>query len=167
MLRSFYLDCKDVGSISERANNLFCRDTGDTGMFVTAFIAAYDPVTRELDYSCNGHNPAFLFRKNGDVEKLTTFGVAMGVIEHEESVQQNTLKLDPGDLVIFYTDGVTEAHDDNNQLFGEERLIQFIKQEKSLPPQQIADRLLDDLGVYSGSSGQHDDITIVIIRVKD
>ena len=166
MLRSFYLDCKDVGSISERANNLFCRDTGDTGMFVTAFIAAYDPKTRQLDYSCNGHNPAFLFRDSGEVEKLTTPGIAMGVIEHDQSVKQKTSSLNIGDLVIFYSDGVTEAHDEENQLFGEERLIEFIKEHRLLPPQQIADRLLDELGIYSGKNAQHDDITIVIIRVK-
>jgi sigma-B regulation protein RsbU (phosphoserine phosphatase) len=166
MLRSFYLDCEDVGNIATQANNLFCLDTGETGMFVTAFIALYDPQLRKLSYTCSGHNPAFLFRKNGQVEKLTTHGVAMGVIEQKERAATGTVQLEQGDLVCFYTDGITEAHNESNELFGEQRLIASIQKNLHLPSQEIADKVVADLTHYSGSAGQHDDITIVVITAS-
>lgn len=168
MLRSFWMDHDDVATIIEKANNLFCEDTGTTGMFVTALVAIYSPDSRRLHYVSAGHNPAFLLRADGTIEPLMTHGIAMGVEKlKSRSVLSSSVELGQGDLVLFYTDGITEAHSIEQELFGEERLVEFLRKERRGSAEQIADRLLATTHHFAKGAPQHDDITVMVLRLTD
>lgn len=166
MLRSFWMDHDDVATIMEKANNLFCEDTGMTGMFVTALIAIYNPDSRRLHYVSAGHNPALLLRADGTIEPLMTHGIAMGVERlKSHSVISSSVELDQGDLVLFYTDGITEAHSIEQELFGEKRLMEFLSKEGKGSAEQITDRLLATTHQFAKGAAQHDDITVMVLRL--
>ncbi len=164
MLRSYYLAHDEITTIMQRANHLFCQDTDDTGMFVTVLTTIYDPKTRLLTYSSCGHNPGFVRRTDGSIETLMTPGMAMGVIDYEH-VEGKSIQLYQGDLIILYTDGVTEAHNEHGELYEEERLLNFIRETDKESVEEISDKLLDELHSFASKTVQHDDITIIIMRV--
>lgn len=165
MLRIFTQQYDDVGKAVLEANNLFIQETGNTGMFVTVLVAIYNPLSRELKYFSAGHNPLLLRRKDGHCELLNHLAPAMGV-EHRGVTQQKTITLSPGDLVLFYTDGITEAHDEKNRLFSEKRLVRLIAEEGDMPAAEIADDILKAVEVFAGKAPQHDDITMIVMKVK-
>lgn len=166
MLRSFCIDHDSVGTIMSRTNDLFCQDTGSTGVFVTAFVAIYEPDHRLLHYTSAGHNPALVRRKDGRIEPLTTQGMAMGVeLFFEKKIEKRSIQLESGDVVLFYTDGIPEAHNAYNELFGGQRLAEFLSQQEGANANRVADRLLEEVRTFVQGSPQHDDITIMILRV--
>lgn len=166
MLRSFCIDHDSVGTIMARTNDLFCQDTGATGVFVTALVAIYEPDTRMLHYTSAGHNPALVRRRNGDVVPLSTQGMAMGVeLFQGRKIEERSIQLESGDLVLFYTDGITEAHNAHNELFGEERLNAFLSERNETGANRVADQLLETVRAFAEGHAQHDDITIMILKV--
>jgi phosphoserine phosphatase RsbU/P len=165
MLRSYGIIHQKLDVIVNETNELFCLDTRDTGVFVTAFVAIFDPTTKELHYTNCGHFPALLLRRYGAIEKLTTEGMAFGVIPYERVTTQR-VKLEPGDLLVLFTDGVVEARNPKQELFGEERLIEFLNLKKTQSPQQIVDDLIEEVAMFAEGSPQHDDLTVVVIRIQ-
>jgi len=164
MLRSYGIIHQELDVIINETNDLFCLDTKDTGVFVTAFVAFFEPKTKELHYTNCGHFPAFLLRRCGAVEKLTTEGMALGVIPYER-VTTRRVKLEPGDLLVLFTDGVVEAHNAKKELFGEERLIEFLELKRSQSPEQIVDGLIEEVAMFAEGTSQHDDLTVVVMRI--
>jgi sigma-B regulation protein RsbU (phosphoserine phosphatase) len=145
------------------ANQLICADAAD-GMFVTLFYAMLDPETSEITYINAGHNPPLLYRtEENRLVELTRTGMAMGVIA-ASAFEQRTVQLDPGDFVLLYTDGVTDATNAQEQEFGEERLHQIILQEQHTPVAKVITALEQTLYEFVGTSSPFDDITIVAIR---
>jgi len=164
MLRSYAVQSNDVGLILEQANNLFIRDTFNSSMFVTVFSAIYDPVKRQLNYLSCGHPPALIVRANGAVEKLSTPGLAIGVTSFE-ALHQATLQLQQGDLMLLYTDGITEAQSPEETFFGEERLSAFLQANRTLSADQLLDLLIGELQAFAQGRHQYDDITVVVLKV--
>ena len=150
--------------IVRETNNLFCLDTGDTGVFVTAFIAFFDPKTKLFHYSNCGHFPALLQRADGSIEMLSTKGMALGVLPFE-AVATDKVQLKSGDTLMLYTDVVVEAHNDGMEMFGEERLLTSFRDKKDLPPKQIVDDMIEEVALFAEGSPQHDDLTIVILKI--
>lgn len=167
MLRTYAKECKgnDVGKVLSKANALFCKDTGDTGMFVTVFMSYYNHHTKELSYFSCGHNPAYLRRANKDIVTLDHMGCAIGVDENMHA-HARVVQLEKGDLVLFYTDGIVEAHDSDYRMFSEERLMRFLREEGDGSASQIADKLLEEVRLFVGAAPQHDDMTLVVMKVK-
>jgi len=165
ILRTYANHFDDVGVAMQKTNMLFCQDTGDTGMFITVLMAAYDPETRQLNYFSCGHNPLFVCRSNGIVEVLNVQGAAMGLVVGDPQ-PADTIPLNEGDLVLFYTDGVTEAHDIENQLFGEDRVMEFLRANRELSSREIATKLVEEITIFVGVAPQHDDITLMVMKVK-
>ncbi|NGX50650.1 MAG: Phosphoserine phosphatase RsbU [Chlamydiae bacterium] len=165
MLRSYGEIHQDLDLIVNETNNLFCLDTGDTGVFVTAFVAFFDPKTKELHYTNCGHFPALLLRKEGSTERLTTQGMALGVAAFEQ-VSTKRVVLESGDLLVLYTDGVVEAHNAREELFREERLIEFLEKKRDQSPQQIVDELIEEVALFAEGTPQHDDITFLVLRIQ-
>ena len=163
MLRSYGEIHEDLETIVRETNNLFCLDTGDTGVFVTAFIAFFDPKTKRFHYSNCGHFPALLQRANGTIEKLTTPGMALGVVPFDE-VATSSVQLETGDTLLLYTDGVVEAHNDAMEMFGEDRLLTSFQNKKGLPPQEIVDTMIEEVALFAEGSPQHDDLTIITLK---
>jgi sigma-B regulation protein RsbU (phosphoserine phosphatase) len=164
MLRSYGEIHEDLDVIVRETNNLFCLDTGDTGVFVTAFIAFFDPKTKLFHYSNCGHFPALLQRADGSIEMLSTKGMALGVLPFE-AVATDKVQLKSGDTLMLYTDGVVEAHNDGMEMFGEERLLTSFRDKKDLPPKQIVDDMIEEVALFAEGSPQHDDLTIVILKI--
>lgn len=165
MLRIFAKEFDDVGQAVLEANALFTQETGNTGMFVTVLLATYHPETRELSYFSAGHNPLLLRKKDGRCEMLNHLGPAMGVENRGEYVQRKVM-LDPGDLVLFYTDGITEAHDEKNRLFTEKRLLRLVAEEGAeMRAAELADTILKSVEIFAGKAQQHDDITLIVMRL--
>lgn len=164
MLRSYGEIHEELEVIVNETNNLFCLDTGDTGVFVTAFVAFFDPKTQEFHYTNCGHFPALLLRKEGKLEKLTTPGMALGVIPYDR-VYTERVKVNSGDLLLLFTDGVVEAHNDQQELFGEEKLMALLREKSRLSPQRIVDDIIEEVARFADGCSQYDDLTLVVMRV--
>ena len=129
MLRSYDSTYADLPKIIRSTNNLFCLDTGDTGMFVTAWVGIYDPATKIIRFSSCGHHPAIIKRKDGSLIEVTTSGIALGVAPFDK-VKADQFQLETGDWVILYTDGILDARDAEGTHFGKER---FFRSHQSCP----------------------------------
>ncbi|HSW87430.1 MAG TPA: SpoIIE family protein phosphatase [Rhabdochlamydiaceae bacterium] len=164
MLRSFEASFDDISKTIRSTNHLFSLDTGDTGVFVTAWIGVYDPATSLLNYSCCGHPPGILRRKNRTIEELTTPGTALGAIPNPE-ITSASVRLESGDVLVLYTDGIPEAHDLQMNQFGKSRLIDIVHAGSGQSAQELVDRIFKEIGAFSEGAPQHDDLTLLVIRV--
>lgn len=149
-------------AVMARLNDLMIPDTRQ-GMFVTAVYGLLNLDQGLLTYSNSGHNPPLLVRTDGSVEKLTRTGMALGVVAGSVMTERQ-LQLLPGECVLFYTDGLTEAFSPEGELFGEERLIEVLRQAQCNSAEELLQRLGKDLGEFVRSQPLADDLTMVIVR---
>ncbi len=164
MLRTYARVYDDVGMAMSATNNLFGLETGESGMFVTVVMGVYDHKTGMFQYFSSGHNSPIVRRENGKIEVLRQHGIAMGVISTEDQ-HAETIKLMKGDAVILYTDGITEAHNEEFEIYGEERLIELIREEGSRGASEIREKILRDVDTFVGTAPQHDDITLLVMKI--
>jgi phosphoserine phosphatase RsbU/P len=150
------------GEILARLNMEICRDN-ESCMFVTFFCGILNIRTGEVDYSNGGHNlPYFLYRDGARL--LENFGGrALGLVE-EGSYASGGLVLEPGEALLLYTDGVTEAMDPNDTLYSDQRLAQFLGMNRGSAPRQIIGDLIDDVRHFAGKAPQSDDITALALH---
>lgn len=166
MLRSYAVSSNNVATILEEANNLFCQDTEVSAMFVTIFMAYLDTTTQRLDYYSAGHLPVLIKHADGQIEKLWNEGTPLGVaLVHD--LQQKSVQLQQGDLLLFYTDGVTEAMNPSGELYGEERLMAFLQNCPAQTPELIIDALITDIENYEAGARRNDDITILLLQLNE
>ncbi|MBP7865611.1 MAG: SpoIIE family protein phosphatase [Acidobacteria bacterium] len=155
-----------TGEILGEINRRFCT-TSEERRFATLFLGVYDPVSRVLTYASAGHNPPLLFRGGGDgstPEALAATGPLLGVVP-DLRYPSPSVRLEPGDLLVIYSDGVTEAMNDAGDLFGEEEFARFIGARQDLPPARLVDEVLAEVRRFVGAAPQSDDITLVVARV--
>lgn len=135
------------------------------GMFVTAFYAVYDPRTAGLTYARAGHNPPILKDgRTGAVKVLTgAGGLPLGIMGETFDVEQESITLSPMDTLVLYTDGITEAHSPDRQMFGPERLDQALVQCTGMPD-CVVDSVHGALFAHTGSLTRADDQTLIAIR---
>jgi sigma-B regulation protein RsbU (phosphoserine phosphatase) len=146
-----------------RANRLICDDAA-SGMFVTLFYAQIDPIAGELVYVNAGHNPPLLYRQGQEHPiELERTGIALGV-QTERQFAQRTVTLAPGDFILFYTDGVTDATNVQEQTFGEARLRRVMLEQRGASAAQIIAALDQALGEFAAGEPSFDDITILVLR---
>jgi sigma-B regulation protein RsbU (phosphoserine phosphatase) len=119
---------------------------------------------RLLTYASAGHNPPLLVRRNGREKLINTDGIALGVIE-QVSIEQRQIELRKGDVVIFYTDGVTEAINEDFDEFGMERLVLVARDAAQGTPQEIVSAITAAVQDHAGETPQFDDITLVVLKV--
>jgi len=146
-----------------RANRLICTDSAG-GMFVTLFYALLNPEAGEIAYVNAGHNPPLLYRAEQDrLVELTRTGMALGVVA-DSPFEQRTVHLNPGDFILLYTDGVTDATDAHLQDFGMERLRRVILDHQHAPATDVVAALEQAIDDFTGSAAPFDDIATVVIR---
>lgn len=135
-----------------------------SGMFVTAFYAVLEPNTGRLRYVNAGHNPPILIsnQKGKGVDRLQSTGMALGVMG-EMIWKQKVARLLPGDLLVMYTDGVTDAQDPHGQFYGEQRLLQVVRR-CNCPAQETLEIILEDLDRFTRGTPQADDVTLLVVR---
>jgi len=145
------------------ANRLICADSTG-GMFVTLFYALLNPATDEITYVNAGHNPPLLYRANEDqLTQLARTGMVLGVVE-DAPFEQHALHLNPGDFILLYTDGVTDATDAHLQDFGMERLQRVVLDHRHEPVADVVAALEQAIGDFAGSTAPFDDVAMVVIK---
>ncbi len=163
-LRSRYaLALDDLPRLLKSVNQLFFENTPDD-RYATLFFAVYDDHSRELEYANCGHNAPILFRANGSIERLHSTSTVIGLSSDWECVAQK-LTLSPGDLLVIYTDGVTEANDASDNEFGEARLIELVRANLSLSPAELITQIQATVMEFSANN-QFDDLTLVLARAR-
>lgn len=163
LVRAAALDDPAPDSVLERVNNLLEPDARH-GMFVTALYGVLSPQTGELAYASAGHNPPFLLRAgNGQIERFNTGGIALGVLSDIEIPAHKTY-LDPGDLLVCYTDGVTEAFSPAGEAYGEERLQATVRSLAGLPAAAVLEAIERSVAEFVGEQPAADDSTLVVVR---
>jgi serine phosphatase RsbU (regulator of sigma subunit)/predicted enzyme related to lactoylglutathione lyase len=161
-LRSQFTLARDEPHIFlQSVNRLFFQNTTDSS-YATVFFADYDDTARRLRYANCGHLSGLLLRNNGCIELLDSTATVLGLFEdwHTPTVE---CQLAPGDLVALYTDGVTESPNEADEEFGEERLIQCLQRNASLPPQELLNAVIGEIKQFSPLE-QHDDITLIVAK---
>ena len=133
-------------------------------MFVTVFYGIYNIRTGEVTYTNAGHNPPCLMRADGSIETLPmSKDIVAGVIDDYQFTEE-TLRMEPGDTLLMFTDGVTEAIDTSENEYGDDRLRSLLAQSASLPCQEIVDRVKTDVKAFAGDAEQSDDITLLSLK---
>jgi phosphoserine phosphatase RsbU/P len=152
--------------VLQDANSIISEDT-KTGMFVTLFYAVIDCELRQLTWANAGHNPPMVYRSGtGMIEELGTTGVALGIMEPATYTEQACI-LFPGDVVLLYTDGITEADNEAEAMFGEERLREKLIQYHDLTAREIMDAVLRDVRAFAAGYPQSDDITLMVLKAVE
>jgi len=162
---------RSPSEILARVNN-FVADDVKKGMFITIFFIVLDSEKRQISFSSAGHNPMILYRKDTDkCYFLNPKGIPLGLtlpddISFGGALQADKLKLKKDDMLVVYTDGITEAMNNRSEQYGNDRLINFIKANSSLSSEEFAQALDKDMSQFTGNAPQNDDITLVIIKEK-
>ncbi len=154
---------RDLGQLLSSVNRLFFRNT-ESSHYATMFFGLYDDATRRLRYANCGHNPPLLLRADGKVERLHSTVTVLGLFEQWDCVVAE-VQLQPGDLLAIYTDGITEAANQAEEEFGEERLLQLLQANKDLPASALMQRVLASVQEFSPGE-QADDLTLIIGRIR-
>jgi sigma-B regulation protein RsbU (phosphoserine phosphatase) len=143
------------------------RYTNDSGKFVTAFYGIYDPSDRSLRYACAGHCPPRIMRESGKLEWMDEgAGLPLG-IEGDGGYHDVVIQFHPGDTIVFYTDGITEARGSaSNDLFGTDRLDDVLRDCPSGSAAELIDRTLESVDEFTEGRPPTDDRTLLCVRVK-
>ena len=143
------------------ALNNALSESNDSYMFCTTFVGILDMKSGELKYCNAGHNPPVLLQPDGGAVTLDVISnIALGVWYGYE-FKGESFMMERGSSLFLYTDGVTEAEDLNKSLYGEERLLNLLRQETSRSPRVITENVIDDVDLHAGTACQSDDITIL------
>jgi serine phosphatase RsbU (regulator of sigma subunit) len=153
-------------SVVRRANRALREDLARAEMFLTAWFGRLDSATGVLTYCDAGHHPAILRRAaTGETSHLATNGIPIGV-GVDDAFDEGRVVLEPGDVVVAYTDGLTEAcaANDFQRMYGEERLAAAVARAASLPAAEIVRAVIEDVARFTGGGEAGDDRTLVVVR---
>ena len=154
-----------VDEIFTLANEKLCENN-ESGMFVTAWMGKIDLSTGVLRFANAGHNPPVIVHADGKCEYLKSrTGFVLAGMEGMK-YRENEITLDKGDRIFIYTDGVTEATDENEALYGEDRLMSYIDKNKRLKAEELLSGLKEDIDLFAGDAPQFDDITMLVFDYK-
>jgi sigma-B regulation protein RsbU (phosphoserine phosphatase) len=162
-LRTIAGEGASLADLVTRLNRYACAHSLDGLRFTTAVLAEYEPATRRLSYVNAGHNAPILRRANGHMESLDVGGVPLG-ISVAAAYESSAKDLHPGDTLIFFTDGVVEAFDENSAEFGNERWLAAIGALPEVTAQESLQFLMTRVDAFVGATRQSDDITCMIFR---
>lgn len=151
-----------VSRMAERINEQLCRST-DADRFATLFLALYDDEARTLRYTNAGHNAPLLVRADGSVERLWTGGTVLGAFDGVP-FEEGQVGLNEGDLLVVYSDGITEAQNSTGEEFGEGRLLELLTRHRTETAENIRINILEYVENWAGTADRGDDQTVVILK---
>ncbi len=150
-------------TVVEQVNNIL-SDENDAMTFVTLIYGIYDPKTKEFIYANGGHNPPIVVNPNMATELLEpTGGIALGVMP-DFKFQENTVTLEPGSTVVFYSDGVVEAEKEDKELFEMDRFCEILQSGTFEDAKEITNEVFSEVKDFAGENPQSDDITCLVLR---
>ena len=158
-LRAFASSERSPREVVSSTNRALCRQT-DLRRFVTLFHGVYDSSTRLLTYTNAGHNPPVVARRDGTVERLTTGGMVTGIFE-EASYAEGSIGLEPGDRLVLFTDGITEARSAAGAEFDEDGLLRTIERHRGADATSLVGAIFEQVASFTGGPLQ-DDATVVV-----
>ncbi|MDH3216609.1 MAG: SpoIIE family protein phosphatase [Candidatus Krumholzibacteria bacterium] len=155
------LDAPPCESI-RRSNQLLYRST-DPEKFATLFYGILDFGKHELTFSNAGHENPFLFGPHSPPTRLETGGTVLGVIENFP-FEEEVVRVQPGDTLVVFSDGITDAFDPEDNQFGEQRLVEILTQHQKQSAEDIIDRIIDAVKKHAGTAPQTDDLTLLVLK---
>ena len=155
-------DPRDLAALMTRLNKITCANC-PSNRFITFFFALLNPATGDLAFANAGHNPPIVVRASGEVETLEGGGPVLGILPIARYAQQHT-KLGKGDLLVIYSDGVTEAASTNEEEYGEERLTSELLRHRGEAAEAIVREVTESVSRFSAGAPQADDITLVVAK---
>jgi serine phosphatase RsbU (regulator of sigma subunit) len=162
-IRGQALSGDSASACLRRSNTLLFQSTDDE-KFATVFYAILDPHRHQLCYSNAGHNDPFLFSGTGAAPvRLTTGGIVLGILP-SFTFQEEAITLNSGDVLLIYSDGITEAVNADDEDFGEPRLIALVQQNLPLPASALIEKIIAAVKAFAGNVPQRDDITLVVVK---
>lgn len=169
MLRAEVLNRHSPARVLQHLNRVMYADLDNSHRFVTLFYSEYDPQTKILSYSNAAHNPPLLWQTTTQtISKLDTDGMLIG-LDANSQYEDNQTRLIPGDIILYYTDGLTDAVNQKGRRFDEENLIKVFEEgcQRYDSPQDILDYLFEQVIAFIGSGNNNsDDMTLIVMRVK-
>jgi sigma-B regulation protein RsbU (phosphoserine phosphatase) len=163
-LRALVPLCSSVAETTGQINDLTCANTRGGSRFITFFWGILDAQTRQFRYTNAGHNPPYVLRKSGTIEKLEEGGLILGIFKTTTPYAEASTTLLPGDVLVMYTDGVSEAMNQDNEQFTEERLEDILKKSTNLSAKEIIRQVQKELEIHTQSTPQSDDITLLVLK---
>jgi len=145
----------------ERVSLQLCR-YNSRGDFATLFVGLLEPGGNRFRYINAGHNPPVLVRENGTIEYLDSSGLMIGAFDFA-TWTEGVVELSPGDVLVIFSDGVTEAERDSDQ-YGDERMEKLVVGARGKAPQEIVDDLMENISGFVGDASQSDDLTLLVIK---
>lgn len=165
IIRASALHQLDVSMVLGSANSMIASDA-TAGMFVTLLYGVLDDEDRTLIYANAGHPPPLLFRaRDCGYEVKSATGIALGAVEGAK-YDGVTIEFSPGDVAVFYTDGVSEAMSPSGEMYGLERLTRLIGGSCQLSAEKIMGKILSDISDFSIGREQNDDLTLIVLKAR-
>ncbi len=165
MLRARLGASTGTGEVLAYLNDILYDDLNRSGLFITLFYVSYDPVRRLLSYANAGHVSPLLLRPSEiSCRKLDAEGLILGV-RKKESYEEKELQMEPGDLLVLYTDGITEAQNSAGELFGFGRLCSTVSAISSRPAEEVIGGILHEVAAFAGTTALEDDVTMIVMKV--
>ena len=147
-------------------NNVLAEDLS-SDMFATLFFYIYNKKTKDLVFCNAGHGPlCYYSTKTKKVEIIKTQTMPIGIMPNNPQYSDVPVKLSTGDIVVVFTDGVTEAMNEKREEFTEERLFKIIEENANLSSKELNAKIIDELSKFVGTAPQHDDISLIVMKVK-
>lgn len=169
IFHSLAQECLKPDEFMRRANQALVHCL-ERGSFISATFFIINTQTKRIHYSRAGHCPVLYHHASSNVtEYFKDKGIALGMVRNKSYssfIQAYELAYAPGDIMVLYTDGITEAKDSKGEEFGYERLEQVLKEVKAEAPRQIQEKLINTLYEFSGTTNINDDYTTMIIKFK-
>jgi sigma-B regulation protein RsbU (phosphoserine phosphatase) len=167
LLHTYPSDVSPPAEVLKNTNRLLAGNILP-GHFVTAFYGILDPVEYTLTYSNAGHCHPLLYRAStGEVEKLKTRGGLPLGVTTRGVFDEVTVKLGKGDSLVLYTDGLREAVNANNDMYGDERVSKLLKRSQGKSADDIRDAVIGDLTAYTSADSFTDDLTLLVLKVSE
>ncbi len=164
VLRALALSCTSVSQTTGQINDLVCSNIHGSNKFITFFWGILDPALRSFIYSNAGHNPPLIIHMDKTIDRLGSGGLILGIYETTQAYEESAVELSSGDVLVLYTDGISEAMNSEGKEFSEEALETVVKKNVHLSAQEIISEVRLAVEKHTKDTPQSDDITLLILK---
>jgi len=165
VLRAHAFRSGNAGDALAVLNELLYEDLTRTELFISMFYAKFSTDSRFLTYANGGHNPPLLLRcGQQDCIELDADGMVLGVLKGV-AFEEKSVQLKEGDVLVFYTDGITESQNEFGELFGADKLYRTVRSCRGAPPEGIIDGVLRQVHEFTGQKSLQDDVSLVVLKI--